>query len=427
MMKRFICVCLLFLLLFTVAFAEQSPTLRIWGAYYDESIQSYASAGHSVDLQYSSFTDIATAISSKNPDVDVFIFEASSGLDQIKKLNYYFPLPEETTFQKCFDNLYPAFQHPLLDGDNIVGWYADAQPLGWYILSPRVLDDAGLNAPRTFEEVLDVCNALIDDGILGRDYLLISEYPYTPSGMLTFFMEQFIIASERVDGQVNFLRPEFTRIAAKIKETVPENIKENPLADYEVFTTTMVSFTPATNMELIPFVLDDAPSSLYYIADIAIINPYSNNIDGAIDLMHYLATYESETACLWNSSLNKPVIRADYDEKVAEYQNEIARLEAKETRTTQDEIDLKYARNSLAYIMENPYSVSPEDIAHYQNLVQYAYIPGDSPVTFDDALKTLMQRYLNGAFDAEGFARACQEHVNTVYLEMGLTPMYVPN
>ena len=160
---------------------------------------------------------------------------------------------------------------------------------------------------------------------------------------------------------------------------------------------------------------------------VAVINPYSNNIDGAIDLMHYLATYESATSYLWDASLNQPVIRSDYDELVARYQGEIARLEAKENRTTQDESDLDYARSGLDYITEHPYSVSPEDIAHYQNLVQYAYIPGDSPVTFDDALKTLMQRYLNGAFDAEGFARACQEHVNTVYLEMGLTPMYVPN
>lgn len=37
--KRFICVCLFFLLILTAAFADDTPTLRIWGAYYDESIQ----------------------------------------------------------------------------------------------------------------------------------------------------------------------------------------------------------------------------------------------------------------------------------------------------------------------------------------------------------------------------------------------------
>lgn len=107
--KRFICVCLFFLLILTAAFADDTPTLRIWGAYYDESIQSYASAGHNIDFRYSSFVDIAAAIASKNPDVDVFIFETYSGLDQIKKLNYYLPLPEDSTFQEHLNNLEPVF------------------------------------------------------------------------------------------------------------------------------------------------------------------------------------------------------------------------------------------------------------------------------------------------------------------------------
>ena len=427
-MKRLLALLMMIALLGAFAAAENTQPVRILGASsYCPPIDSYAAAGHSVERRDGTMKDIASAIASRDPNIDIFIFDSNAGLDQIKKQHYYYPLTDDSALMDKLNDLYPAFRNALMDNGNLVGWYADAQPLGWRVLSPHVLDDAGVSAPHTFEELLDVCNALIDDGILGRDYLLISEYRYTPSGMLTFFMEQFIIASERVDGQVNFLRPEFSRMAAKIKEIVPENIKENRLADYELFTTTMVSFTPATDMELIPSVLDDAPSSLYYIADIAIINPYSNNIDGAIDLMRYLAAWKSDIAYLWDSSLSKPIIRPDYDEKVAQYQAEIARLEAKENRTTQDEDDLDRARSNLAYIAEHPYSVSPEDIAYYQNLVQYAYIPGDSPVTFDDALKTLMQRYLNGAFDAEGFARACQEHVNTVYLEMGLTPMYVPN
>ena len=212
---------------------------------------------------------------------------------------------------------------------------------------------------------------------------MISEYDYTKSGMLTFFMNQFIISSERVDEQINFLRPEFVRTVEKIKDTAPETQALLNRFGQVVFTSCMGFMSPNTHIELIPSVLDDAPTSLYYIAAVAIINPYSNNIDAAIDLMHYLATYESETTYLWDASLNQPIIRSDYDEKVAQYQNEIARLEAKENRTAQDESDLDYARSGLDYITEHPYSVSPEDIAYYQNLVQYAYIPGDSPVTFD--------------------------------------------
>lgn len=371
--------------------------------------------------------DIASAIASRDPNIDIFIFDSNAGLDQIKKQHYYYPLTDDSDLIDKLGDLYPAFQNALMDNGNLVGWYVDAQPWGWQVLSPDLLEELALSEPTTFDELLDVSKVLFDSGLLSRDYVLMLEYRYTQQDMLTFYLRQFLIASERVDGQINFLRPEFARIAEKIRNTVPETSKENLFADYEVFTSSAASVTPSTRIELIPSVLDDVPSGLYYLTVVAVINPYSNNIDGAIDLMHHLATYESENAALWDSSLSKPIIRSDYDEKVAQYQDEIARLEAKENRTAQDEDNLDRARSSLAYIIEHPYSVSPEDIAYYQNLVQYAYIPGDSPVTFDDALKTLMQRYLNGAFDAEGFARACQEHVNTVYLEMGLTPMYVPN
>ena len=427
-MKRLLALLMMIALLGTFAAAENTQPVRILGASsYCPPIDSYAAAGHSVERRDGSMKDIASAIASRDPNIDIFIFDSNAGLDQIKKQHYYYPLTDASDLMDKLGDLYPAFQNALMDNGNLVGWYVDAQPWGWQVLSPDLLEELALSAPTTFDELLDVSKVLFDSGLLSRDYVLMLEYRYTQQDMLTFYLRQFLIASERVDGQINFLRPEFARIAEKIRNTVPETSKENLFADYEVFTSSAASVTPSTYIELIPSVLDDAPSGLYYLTVVAVINPYSNNLDGAIDLMHYLATYESATSYLWDASLNQPVIRSDYDELVARYQGEIARLEAKENRTTQDEDDLDRARSNLAYITEHPYSVSPEDIAHYQELVQYAYIPGDSPVTFDDALKTLMQRYLNGAFDAEGFARACQEHVNTVYLEMGLTPMYVPN
>ena len=427
-MKRLLALLMMIALLGTFAAAENTQPVRILGASsYCPPIDSYAAAGHSVERRDGSMKDIASAIASRDPNIDIFIFDSNAGLDQIKKQHYYYPLTDDSDLMDKLGDLYPAFQNALMDNGNLVGWYVDAQPWGWQVLSPDLLEELALSEPTTFDELLDVSKVLFDSGLLSRDYVLMLEYRYTQQDMLTFYLRQFLIASERVDGQINFLRPEFARIAEKIRNTVPETSKENLFADYEVFTSSAASVTPSTRIELIPSVLDDVPSGLYYLTVVAVINPYSNNIDGAIDLMHYLATYESETSYLWDASLNQPIIRSDYDEKVAQYQDEIARLEAKENRTTQDEDNLDRARSSLAYITEHPYSVSPEDIAHYQEFVKYAYIPGDSPVTFDDALKTLMQRYLNGAFDAEGFARACQEHVNTVYLEMGLTPMYVPN
>lgn len=358
-MKRFLALLMMIALLGAFAAAENSYTVRLLGDIGNYDVYgAYKAQGNHLNFRYSTFNDIATALASRDPDIDVFVFQTRSGLDQIKKQHYYYPLTDASDLMDKLGDLYPAFQNALMDNGNLVGWYVDAQPWGWQVLSPDLLEELALSAPTTFDELLDVSKVLFDSGLLSRDYVLMLEYRYTQQDMLTFYLRQFLIASERVDGQINFLRPEFARIAEKIRNTVPETSKENLFADYEVFTSSAASVTPSTYIELIPSVLDDAPSGLYYLTVVAVINPYSNNIDGAIDLMHYLATYESATSYLWDASLNQPVIRSDYDELVARYQGEIARLEAKENRTTQDESDLDYARSGLDYITEHPYSVS---------------------------------------------------------------------
>lgn len=298
-MKRLLALLMMIALLGTFAAAENTQPVRILGASsYCPPIDSYAAAGHSVERRDGSMKDIASAIASRDPNIDIFIFDSNAGLDQIKKQHYYYPLTDDSDLIDKLGDLYPAFQNALMDNGNLVGWYVDAQPWGWQVLSPDLLEELALSEPTTFDELLDVSKVLFDSGLLSRDYVLMLEYRYTQQDMLTFYLRQFLIASERVDGQINFLRPEFARIAEKIRNTVPETSKENLFADYEVFTSSAASVTPSTRIELIPSVLDDVPSGLYYLTVVAVINPYSNNIDGAIDLMHHLATYESENAAL---------------------------------------------------------------------------------------------------------------------------------
>lgn len=64
-------------------------------------------------------------------------------------------------------DLYPAFQNALMDNGNLVGWYIDAQPVGWGVLSTTLLEELELSAPATFEEFLDVSKVLLDGGYLG--------------------------------------------------------------------------------------------------------------------------------------------------------------------------------------------------------------------------------------------------------------------
>ena len=61
-----------------------------------------------------------------------------------------------------------------MDNGNLVGWYVDAQPWGWQVLSPDLLEELALSEPTTFDELLDVSKVLFDSGLLSRDYVLSS-------------------------------------------------------------------------------------------------------------------------------------------------------------------------------------------------------------------------------------------------------------
>ncbi len=426
-MKRFFC--FVMILCFSVinlclSNAESGASLTILYEGYDyPSFNDYAAAGHDLTYRYGTFNDIATAIATHDANVDVFVFQTRYGLDQIKKQDYYYPLTENTALMDKLSDLYPAFRNALMDGDALIGWYVDAQAWSWQVVMPDILTEAEQAEPTTFDELIDVCDGILKSGLLGDQYTLIGEYPYTQESMLQFFMTQYLVASEAADGQVNFYRPEFARTAAKIKDTAPATSQESMYWETEIFTTACAATDLSQHMALIPSVLDGEENLLYYVSVVAVVNPYSDNLDAAVDFIEYLSTYESGTAYFWDSSLNKPHIRNDYEDMLANYDAQIARLEAIAEPTEDDTFELQYMREAKQALIDNPYDITAEDVAHYQDIVQYAYISGDSPVLLDDTLQTLIQRYLNGAYDADGFAEACQEHVNQIYQELGMEPV----
>lgn len=231
-MKRIFSFLLMLVLLLSMASAESEDSLQILSTeqlYMLSPVQHYMAAGHDVSVRVGSYNDIVTAISTKDPDVDIFIFLTRDGLDQIKRLKYYYPLTDNEVLMTRSSDLYPVFRNALMDGDDLVGWYIDAQAWGWQIMEPKILEEAELESPTTFDELLDVCNELLSSGLLGNDYTLIAEYLYTQENIMNFYMTQYLMASEMTDGQINFLRPEFTRTVNKIKETVPATKKKTPM------------------------------------------------------------------------------------------------------------------------------------------------------------------------------------------------------
>lgn len=74
-MKKVFALFLFFLLLLSVSSAENVSSVRILCTDYNYSaFQDYAAAGHDVNFRNGSINDIATALASRDPDIDVFCF-----------------------------------------------------------------------------------------------------------------------------------------------------------------------------------------------------------------------------------------------------------------------------------------------------------------------------------------------------------------
>ena len=88
-MKRFLALLMMIALLGTFAAAENSYTVRLLGDIGNYDVYgAYKAQGNHLNFRYSTFNDIATAISSRDPDVDVFILLTRDGGDQLKKQHY---------------------------------------------------------------------------------------------------------------------------------------------------------------------------------------------------------------------------------------------------------------------------------------------------------------------------------------------------
>lgn len=130
-MKRILSFLLLFTLLLPCVSAEENQSLQILSTNsisYFPALQDYSAAGNEISYRKGTFNDIVTALSTKDPTTDIFIFQTNYGLDQIKRLKYYYPLTDNESLMTRLQDLYPVFQQGLLDGDDLVGWYLDAQP-----------------------------------------------------------------------------------------------------------------------------------------------------------------------------------------------------------------------------------------------------------------------------------------------------------
>lgn len=426
MKKLFALLMILCSLLPSLSLADEPVTLRVSGLrYLDENLLSAYTAETGVRFEEREEGDvmesIANAFAARNDGIDLFVFTASSGLYAVKEHGYYAPLEQNDALAARLADLYPAFQRALTQDGHMVGWVVNAQPMT-FSADEELLAEYGLNLPATFGELLDACQALIERDAIDQRTALFMMNSYTASDILDLYVREYIRACELTGGAVDFTRPDFAAMAERIRSEVPATAQPVDWEElmYEIFIYPGAREDIYEGMTPFPAVLPDQSGAVMTYATVVTVNPYAAHREEAVDFLAWYATHDLD-GYAYDASLTEPM-KSDW--AVRELQDiavALATLE-KISDPTADQLDqIADLKARRAMNEENLWLVTEADIAFYRDFARNLVVSDGSPIGYDDALRVCAERFLNGAYDAQAFARACQDHIDMIYQEHGIT------
>lgn len=422
-MKKYVALMLIFLLgcNLSVSRAEEKTLTIATNNYYAmmetmEQFEQESGIAITCNLSVDMMDTISTAYVIKNPDVDLFLFNTYDGLYTLKNMNYYAPLTDSEILQEAFAQVYPSLRSVCMDGETLMAWIVSASPMGMMVTN-EYLDEWGMKCPETFDELLDVCNEILAEGLLPEGIALMMQ-DYTQSGMLDFYMKYYIMTSLQEGRRIDFTDETFIHAVQRIKNELPAEQQTQETFEY-IFMIPGASSAPSQMIQFVPRIFPEQNSAVETYVTIAVVNPYGKNQEAAIQFLEYCATHLTDGSYFIYDNLTEPIENPSMVAQLDELAEKIALLEQKADKERADEDTLRDLQDQYANMEQWRYFSSTEDIAYYQEMAKSLYVSEGSPLTYDDALQVLVQRYLNGAFDAATFAKECQNHVEMIYAEIG--------
>ena len=269
---------------------------------------------------------ISTAYVIKNPDIDLFAFTAYDGLYTLKNMKYYAPLTGSAILQDAFQHVYPALRPVCTDDDTLMGWIIDASPMGMMVLT-EYLDEWGMKSPETFDELLDVCNEILEEELLPEETGLLMQ-KYTQSGMMDLFMKYYIMTSLQEGRRLDFTDETFLHYVQRIKDELPA--EEEPRMAFEnIFMIPGASSAPSQMIQFVPRIFPEQNSAVETYVTIAVVNPYGKNQEAAIQFLEYCATHLTDGSYFIYDNLTEPIENPSMVAQLDELAEKIALLEQK--------------------------------------------------------------------------------------------------
>ncbi len=361
----------------------------------------------------------ADVLNTKNGDVDILAFrrDVNPTLRVVKDKGYFVDLNQSEVLKTLAERMYPSISKPLYTEDGqLAGILSDISPV-FLACEDYVLMENGLSVPTTYGEMLDQVKVLDEAGAFGDFYIPFDNVEYTRYAMARRVMERYILEQEALGNKLNFDNDELRALLEKIVTELPS---ESPYAatGWPIYYHTGYGM-PKEMQQSCPRIGPSSPLALECYASIYVVNPYSKHQAEAIQYLEYTITRDLQLMsdmeyCLF-ADKTEPAMNQQSLERLEEIKARLAELAAMDaTVEVKDEIAL--LEQERTQLEKNLYSVSPEQIANWQDLVKHVVIPEDSLFSAEQ-MDTLVRRLTDGNLPVDDFLQECNKYIQMVYME----------
>ena len=381
----------------------------------------------------------------RDGSVDVYIMNSSDpNYEAVRSRGYMAGLMQNGTLAALAQRMDPG----LLEQFSANGEFS-ALPMQFYFWLPRINETALARVdltmddiPRNWSDFLDFLLEIQDRWPQDGSVMLLDPWTSRQTARSALFDQIFStyqtalsVDADAVDSRT------MTEILKKLEKIdfarfgqPDESVFEN--GDYDVqYDESRIVLTTGTGTQISGIMLDSTPVAMALTAElpayvpmetsVAFVNPYSENIDLALEFMAMLSERMNDSVryCLF-PDLDQPTPNPYYEESIQYAEENLAAVEkaldeAEEVDRQMLEMQLESAKEYLERCKEIKYSISPEDIAWLQANRENLIVEGSNWLYSGDDGDAwdLVQQYVYGQIDAERLMKEIDRKIRMMLME----------
>lgn len=438
-MRKLIRFCLLLLSLLLVlpcgtGFAEgRSITVLGFGTPHSQEFTRCTGIAV-VDIQPrggDSMDKLATAMATRDDSVDLYAFYAQDGLMAIKNKGYFVDLAQSQVLSRALAELYPALTKAVQHQGQLVVWPVAAS-VSFRSMEEDMLKEQQLASPVTWGEALDLILELESRSVFAAGTAVhFAQWNYCKADILKCFIQEYLLGQTASGGHISFDTAGFKKVAGRILAQVPLVDPYPRMTGWEdaLFNVTG-SNVDWGNYELPLKINREDPGFLPMNARLLVVNPYSKNIEAALQYLEFLATKRTREDYGIYQTMTEPLINEEASrrwEQAALALKQLEQEQVPEGEQLHHQQRLIKLREEVQMLAIDRYQVSPKSIETYQAYAPLFVVLEDPLILYNEKLGLLADRLAAGGLDLKGFIREADAYIHLVMRERGMDCQGVPH